>query len=88
MSKIGEKIKKYRKGHGWTQIEFARRLSLTQPTVSAVERGIDLPGALFLIRLERLGGDAPKASVLRPDLFPGIPKDLVNEQLQEHQNHR
>ncbi len=35
----GQKIRKWRKAHGWNQEEFADLAGLTRPTVSNIERG-------------------------------------------------
>lgn len=44
MKTLGEKIRYYRKKHGWSQEDFAEKLDITMLSVSNIERNItDLP---------------------------------------------
>jgi transcriptional regulator with XRE-family HTH domain len=36
---IGQRIKLLRQERGWTQVELGKRLEITQPNLSAIERG-------------------------------------------------
>lgn len=48
---IGERVKKLRQEHQWTQAELAERLGIKQKQISAYERGINLPSTDVLIKL-------------------------------------
>ena len=40
---VGERVRRYREGQGWTQRQLATKASLSAGTVSRVERGLERP---------------------------------------------
>jgi transcriptional regulator with XRE-family HTH domain len=50
---LGDQVKKLRKEHSLTQIEFSEKLCLSQSYISKIENGIDKPSktALKLMRI-------------------------------------
>ena len=48
MTTVGERLRKLREARGWSQAEVARRAGITQPSVSAYERGRGLPFEMAL----------------------------------------
>jgi len=39
LTRLGERIRKLRKKHGWTQVEFAERVGIDRSFLADVERG-------------------------------------------------
>jgi transcriptional regulator with XRE-family HTH domain len=39
LSRLGDRIRKLRKKHGWTQVEFAERVGIDRSFLADVERG-------------------------------------------------
>lgn len=52
---LGTRVKKLRKEKGYTQIELAERLGITQGYLSEIERGNETPGReLYFVLAEKL----------------------------------
>lgn len=51
MKQIGDKIKQLRTTAGMTQLELAKKLSLTKSVISAYENGLRLPSYDVLIKI-------------------------------------
>lgn len=93
MSSLGEQIRKLRLQRGWSQIELAKKLSISNTTLSQYETGVRTPddalkikmADLFEVSLDRLMGrpEKEKASSATDDgikvaLFGGE-KDVPDE---------
>lgn len=53
---IGERIRKYRELHGFSQKELADRAGIPQPQLCRYEKGTELPGIMVLARLAAFMG--------------------------------
>ena len=51
---IGEQIKMARKKLGYTQAEFAKRLGVTNASISLYERGVNIPSVKILLKMSQL----------------------------------
>lgn len=51
---IAEKIKKLREARGWSQAEFARRLSVTRNGVNSWEQRLSMPSPACLVDLAKV----------------------------------
>jgi transcriptional regulator with XRE-family HTH domain len=51
---IGKSIRKYRKLRGITQIEFSKELSLSQTSISQIEKGIHNPSSTNLEKISEI----------------------------------
>ena len=51
---IGERIRLLREKAGYSQVELARRLSVTRSSVNAWESGLSAPTAVYIIELAKL----------------------------------
>ena len=65
---VGRLISTLRERRGWTQAELARRVGLTQPTLSRIERGQAMPE---LYNVRRFAA----AFEMRPDHFNKLVED-------------
>jgi transcriptional regulator with XRE-family HTH domain len=48
---LSRAIREARESHGWTQIELANKLTVSQGTISFWERGIEMPTISHLVAL-------------------------------------
>lgn len=53
---IGEQIKMARKKLGYTQAEFAKRLGVTNASLSRYENGINIPSVKILLKMSQVYG--------------------------------
>ncbi|MHB2018557.1 MAG: helix-turn-helix domain-containing protein [Candidatus Xenobia bacterium] len=51
---IGERIKRLRQEHDWTQAHLAEKLHVHQKQISAYERGVNVPSTDILVKLAEL----------------------------------
>lgn len=71
--RIGERVRRYREEHGWTQRQLAAKASVSQGTVSRVELGLERPVLRTASALaEALGVTTEQLLGLagQPSLFP------------------
>ena len=54
MKMTAERVKALREARGWTQAEFARRLSITRNGVNSWEQGLSMPSPACLVDLAKL----------------------------------
>lgn len=72
METVGEKIKRLRKEHGWTQPELAERVGIKDfATISKIELGKWIPGRAMAERLSAALGITPM------ELFGWEPSDGI-----------
>lgn len=50
---IGERIRRLRQEHGWSQAELGEKIHVHQKQVSSYERGVNVPSTEVLIELAR-----------------------------------
>lgn len=51
---IGDRIKRLRQEHDWTQAQLAEKLHVHQKQVSAYERGVNVPSTDILVKLAEI----------------------------------
>jgi len=57
MKNIGEKFKEFRKKNNFSQIEFAKKLNITNVSLSRIEKNKEQPGRNLIEKLISLGAD-------------------------------
>jgi len=65
-------IKYLRKKHGYTQVEVAKKIGITQKSVSLYERNLNTPSAKNLVKLSKLFGITVD-ELLHNDYTPNTP---------------
>ncbi len=53
---FAKNLKRERENIGLTQVEFADKIGVEQPTVAQYERGVKLPAFLTIVNIERVLG--------------------------------
>lgn len=89
MKTLGENIKALRKGHGWTQVELAQKVGVTQVSVTAYETNRKRPtldkirriAKLFSVDINELLGDE-ELSISEEKKVPHKNRRII--QMQKH----
>jgi len=57
---LGERLRRLRKARGFTQVELAQAIGVSQPTVAYYETEDGLPGATHVLKLAEVLGASPE----------------------------
>lgn len=72
--KLGDRIRKYREEHNWTQEDFAQMLDISSGYVSQIERGQHIPSMVTFVTICKVLNIEPNML-----LFDSLPSQTIEE---------